>query len=257
MVPSVAGARSTTWHTAAVLVTGAGERANNDPGGIVGLVEEGPHVAGVVLVVEVSLDVDLVHAQPSACPHARLAGLHIVVARPQRRQQSPGSALLESNIAYMQYLGGEGRVDRRVRLVAHPARNQGEQRGRTRHHTTEVRRRRTGPAPQSRECTLSQEGDSPTEMGASAAQARDLAGLTRFDAGVAIRLIVWFPPGQDTVVVTVFAGDKKRIGDAFYSSAAARADAAIDRWLRQQKHEQRDEGEDNGSEDREDPEGFR
>jgi hypothetical protein len=36
----------------------------------------------------------------------------------------------------------------------------------------------------------------------------------RFDAKVAIRLICWFPPQTDSVVVTVFGGDKKRIGDA-------------------------------------------
>lgn len=34
--------------------------------------------------------------------------------------------------------------------------------------------------------------------------------------------------------MTVFGGDKKRIGDVFYTSVGSRADAAIDRWLRQQ-----------------------
>ncbi|WP_206686121.1 hypothetical protein [Kribbella qitaiheensis] len=36
--------------------------------------------------------------------------------------------------------------------------------------------------------------------------------------GIAIRLICWFPPASGTVVVTLFAGDKARIGDVFYNS---------------------------------------
>ena len=66
----------------------------------------------------------------------------------------------------------------------------------------------------------------------------------RFDEAVAIRLICWFPPDTDTVVVTVFGGDKKRIGDAFYNSVGVRADAAIDRWLRQQDEYEDDESGD-------------
>jgi hypothetical protein len=47
-------------------------------------------------------------------------------------------------------------------------------------------------------------------------------------AGAAVRLIVWFPPERpDHVVVALFAGDKARIGDVFYDSVGARADAAI------------------------------
>jgi len=38
-----------------------------------------------------------------------------------------------------------------------------------------------------------------------------------FHAEVAVRLIVWFPPGDPgTVVVALFAGDKARMGDVFY-----------------------------------------
>ncbi len=61
-----------------------------------------------------------------------------------------------------------------------------------------------------------------------------------FDPDVAVRLIVWFPPGAATAVVTLFAGDKKAIGDVWYSSVGTRADAAIDRWLMEQ------EGDDDG-----------
>lgn len=75
----------------------------------------------------------------------------------------------------------------------------------------------------------------------------------RFDRAVAIRLIVWFAADEDTVVVTVFAGDKKRIGDAFYTSAGTRADAAIERWLYERDHAgsprgnaDEEEGDDNG-----------
>lgn len=71
----------------------------------------------------------------------------------------------------------------------------------------------------------------------------------RFDEQVAMRLICWFPPGADTVVVTVFAGDKKRIGDVFYNSVGPRADAAIDSWLRQQGPARDDEGDGHGEDD--------
>lgn len=56
-----------------------------------------------------------------------------------------------------------------------------------------------------------------------------------FDPDVAVRLIVWFPPGRDSAVVTLFAGDKKSIGDVWYSSVGTRADAAIGRWLMEQE----------------------
>lgn len=57
--------------------------------------------------------------------------------------------------------------------------------------------------------------------------------------GIAIRLICWFPPGTDTVVVALFAGDKARIGDVFYNSVGARADGLIDQWKREVLRERR------------------
>lgn len=49
-----------------------------------------------------------------------------------------------------------------------------------------------------------------------------------FRAGIAVRLIVWFPPERpDNVVVVLFAGDKATMGDVFYDSVGTRADAAI------------------------------
>ena len=53
--------------------------------------------------------------------------------------------------------------------------------------------------------------------------------------GVALRLICWFPPGQDTVVVALFSGDKAGMGDVFYDSVGVRADQIIDQWLRERK----------------------
>ncbi len=50
---------------------------------------------------------------------------------------------------------------------------------------------------------------------------------------VAVRLICWFPPDSDTVMVTLFAGDKARIGDVFCNSVGTRADALIDQWKRE------------------------
>lgn len=58
-----------------------------------------------------------------------------------------------------------------------------------------------------------------------------------FDDDVAVRLIVWFPEGAAAGVIVAFGGDKKKIGDAFYTSAASRADAAIDQWLRERSGE--------------------
>lgn len=57
---------------------------------------------------------------------------------------------------------------------------------------------------------------------------------------VAVRLIAWFPPERpESVVVALFAGDKKAIGDVWYDSVGARADAAIGQWKFQTQEEQR------------------
>jgi hypothetical protein len=57
---------------------------------------------------------------------------------------------------------------------------------------------------------------------------------------VAMRLICWFPPDSETVVVTLFGGDKARIGDVWYDSVANRADGLIDQWKREACHGQGD-----------------
>lgn len=54
-----------------------------------------------------------------------------------------------------------------------------------------------------------------------------------YEAGIAVRLICWFPSGSDSVVVALFAGEKAAIGDVFYSSVGHRADMLIDQWLRE------------------------
>jgi hypothetical protein len=58
-----------------------------------------------------------------------------------------------------------------------------------------------------------------------------------FDVEVAIRLICWFPPNSATVVVALFSGDKKKIGDVWYDSVASRADPLIDQWKREKEQE--------------------
>jgi hypothetical protein len=58
-----------------------------------------------------------------------------------------------------------------------------------------------------------------------------------FDEDVAIRMICWFPPGSGTVVVALFSGDKKRIGDSWYDSVASRADPLIDQWKREKEQQ--------------------
>ena len=63
-----------------------------------------------------------------------------------------------------------------------------------------------------------------------------------FHPRVAVRLIVWFPPEQrDRIVVALFSGDKATMGDVFYGSVAARADAAIEQWKYQQRGDKRED----------------
>lgn len=47
-----------------------------------------------------------------------------------------------------------------------------------------------------------------------------------------VRVICWFPPQPDTVVVALFANDKARMGDIFYNTVGLRADPLIDVWKR-------------------------
>jgi len=56
-----------------------------------------------------------------------------------------------------------------------------------------------------------------------------------FEQGIAVRLICWFPPETNTVVVALFAGEKASIGDVFYNSVGDRADALIDQWRREKE----------------------
>jgi hypothetical protein len=60
-----------------------------------------------------------------------------------------------------------------------------------------------------------------------------------YDPDIAFRLICWFPPNTDRVVVALFGADKARMGDVFYDSVGNRADAAIDSWLFQQRESER------------------
>ncbi|KQR50493.1 hypothetical protein ASF88_19930 [Leifsonia sp. Leaf336] len=55
--------------------------------------------------------------------------------------------------------------------------------------------------------------------------------------GIALRLICWFPPDQDRVVVALFAGEKASMGDVFYDSVGTRADQIIERWLEDTEEE--------------------
>ena len=58
-----------------------------------------------------------------------------------------------------------------------------------------------------------------------------------FDPDIAFRLICWFPPDENTVVVALFGANKARMGDVFYNSVGTRADAAIRQWLQQTKEQ--------------------
>jgi hypothetical protein len=59
-----------------------------------------------------------------------------------------------------------------------------------------------------------------------------------YDPEVAVRLICWFPPKADTVVVALFAADKAKLGDVFYDGVATRADPMIDQWKRETSYEE-------------------
>jgi hypothetical protein len=52
-----------------------------------------------------------------------------------------------------------------------------------------------------------------------------------FRDGMAIRLIVWFPPDAPPVIV-LFGNDKAHMGDVFYNSVGSRADQVIAAYLR-------------------------
>jgi hypothetical protein len=56
---------------------------------------------------------------------------------------------------------------------------------------------------------------------------------------VAVRLICWFPPEAATVVVTLFAADKAKLGDVFYDGVAARGDPLVDQWKRETGYEEK------------------
>jgi len=55
---------------------------------------------------------------------------------------------------------------------------------------------------------------------------------------IALRLICWFPPDEDKVVVTLFSGDKAKMGDIFYDTVGIRSDQAISQWLKERKESQ-------------------
>jgi len=81
---------------------------------------------------------------------------------------------------------------------------------------------------------------SPTEESATFKRVRQARrhGLWRlahpFHPDVAIRIIVWFPDA-DTVVIALVGFDKARHGDVWCTSAAVRAEAMVDQWLREQR----------------------
>ena len=60
-----------------------------------------------------------------------------------------------------------------------------------------------------------------------------------FHEDVAVRLICWFPPGADKVVVALLSADKAKLGDVFYDGVAARADPMIDQWKRETEYEEK------------------
>lgn len=56
-----------------------------------------------------------------------------------------------------------------------------------------------------------------------------------YEKGIALRVICWFPPNDDRVVIALFSGDKASMGDVFYDTVGVRADQLIDRWIAETK----------------------
>lgn len=54
-----------------------------------------------------------------------------------------------------------------------------------------------------------------------------------YERDIAVRLIVWFPPDDAAVVIVAIGANKAPMGDIFYDGVANRADAAIDKWLKE------------------------
>ncbi len=52
-----------------------------------------------------------------------------------------------------------------------------------------------------------------------------------YDQDMAVRIICWFDPQSDVVVVVLFAADKAAMGDRFYDSVGSRADQEIEKWI--------------------------
>ena len=53
-----------------------------------------------------------------------------------------------------------------------------------------------------------------------------------YDQDTAVRIIVWFPD-QGRAVIALVGFDKAHLGDVWYASAAVRAEAMVDQWMRQ------------------------
>lgn len=60
-----------------------------------------------------------------------------------------------------------------------------------------------------------------------------------FDEDMAVRIICWFDPQSEVVVVVLFAADKAVMGDVFYDSVGARADQEIEKWIFEKKGKRR------------------
>ncbi|MDO5697219.1 MAG: hypothetical protein Q4G51_04505 [Dermatophilus congolensis] len=55
--------------------------------------------------------------------------------------------------------------------------------------------------------------------------------------GHAMRVICWFLPDGERVVVVAFAGDKAKSGDVFYDNISIKADACIDQYIRERSQQ--------------------
>ena len=54
-----------------------------------------------------------------------------------------------------------------------------------------------------------------------------------YEKNIAVRLIVWFLPDTDAVVVVAQGANRAPIGDIYYDGIGNRADATINKWLQE------------------------
>lgn len=78
------------------------------------------------------------------------------------------------------------------------------------------------------------EEESPTFKRVRQAKRHEIWRIAHpYEAGYAVRVLVWFPPEpKEVAVIALIGGNKSAIGDLWYDSAVPRAEDEVDGWKR-------------------------